>query len=124
MVKIHQFDPVIYPVKLWVAVTTDGEVIKERFHLINAENFEFNRHDYEAITFPVKQKAVPTYKGFLVVFTQKKCMTVKIMAHEATHVARMMWKHLGEDVTGEEADAYLVGWIASCMNEVKNYKNG
>ena len=31
MIKIHEFDPQIYPCKLWVAITTECKTLSERF---------------------------------------------------------------------------------------------
>lgn len=43
--------------------------------------------------------------------------TIATIAHESTHAARLIWEHMGEGCTGVEADAYLVGWIASCCDK-------
>ena len=57
--------------------------------------------------------------GFLIVFRNKKACTVPVMAHEATHAAKFIWQHLSEEITGDEADAYLVEWIVDCINKVR-----
>lgn len=120
MVQIHQFDPVIYPFKLWVAVTDNIAVLNERFCRMNGADLDMKVDDYEAVTYYVKEREGNLYKGSLIVFTEERWMTIKIIAHEAVHVARRCWEHVGEDVIGEEADAYLVGWIAKCIGEVKD----
>ena len=45
-VQIHQFDPVIYPLKLWVAKNPTKEAISERFeeHNGNEVNAEFTKY--------------------------------------------------------------------------------
>jgi hypothetical protein len=122
-VKIHQFDPEIFPFKLWIAITTNTEVLPERFIGIKYRGniFDNSLDGREAVTFYVEEKS-STYKGVLIVFSNKQYCTVKTIAHEATHAARFLWDHLGESPTGEEADAYLVGWIAKCIEIVKNFK--
>ena len=123
-VKIYQFDPEIYPFKLWIVIT-QNEAVGERFiyiktkQEINTDVIKLN----EALTYHVEEKETG-YKGCLIVFSEKKYMSVKTITHEATHAARMFWNQIGESPTGEEADAYLVGWIAKCIDEVKHFKNG
>lgn len=123
-VQIHQFDPVIYPVKLWVVATTDFKSLSDRF--CDAEtkkdiNTSFiDRH--EAVTYYVQQKENPTYYGVLIATTSKSYLTTKLIAHESTHAADFIWQHTGERVSGDEANAYLVGWIAECCEKVKRNK--
>lgn len=105
MVQIHQFDPVIYPFKLWVAVTDNIAVLNERFCRMNRADLDMKVDDYEAVTYYVKEREGNLYKGSLIVFIEERWMTIKIIAHEATHVARRCWEHVGEDIIGEEADA-------------------
>lgn len=37
-----------------------------------------------------------------------------LIAHEATHVAQLLWEHLGEDQPGREAEAYIVQMVTQC----------
>jgi hypothetical protein len=122
-IKIHRFDPEIYPFKLWIAITHNVKVFPERFTGLKYKGniFENSLDNREACTFYVEEKET-TYKGVLILFSDKQYTTMKTVAHEATHAARMLWDHIGETATGEEADAYLVGWIAKCIDEVKNFK--
>lgn len=121
---IHQFDPVIYPIKLWVSVTTDLKALSDRF--CNADTkkdidvFFIDRH--EAACYYVQQKEKPTNYGILIATTSKYYLTTKLIAHEATHGADFMWQHMGERETGDEANAYLTGWIADCIEAVKRNK--
>jgi len=123
-VKIHEFHPEIYPFRLWVVITENGEALKERFvyHGDAGEIDTSTLSKNEALTYRVRQREYPRYKGCLIVFSEKKWMSIKTIAHEATHAARWFWEYLGESPTGEEADAYLVGWIAQCIDEVKHFK--
>ena len=117
---IHQFDPVLYPFKLWVSITDDLETISERFidHKSGKELSKDNPDKTMAFTQNVEQKS-DCLIGAIIVFRRKGYCSMKIIAHEATHAARMLWDHVGEDCTGMEADAYLVGWIAECCEKVK-----
>ena len=57
--------------------------------------------------------------GILIVFENVKSFTVKTIAHETAHAVKQIWNHLGEDYFGDEATAYLSGWIADCCWKVK-----
>ena len=124
-VIIHQFDPVIYPRKVWIAITSDLKNISDMFLDKNSKGemiyIESISNKFHAITQLVTQKET-NYLGVVIVFSLKSSITIKNIAHEATHAARIIWDELGEDLTGEEADAYLVGWIAECCEKVKNNK--
>lgn len=119
-VKIHQFDPVIYPFKIWVSITDDLKAISEQFiDHESGKELNSNHPDFMiAFTQNVQQKS-DRLIGAIIVFKKKKDCTTKIIAHESTHAARMLWDHVGELESGVEADAYLVGWIAECIEKVK-----
>lgn len=121
MCKIHQFDPVLYPIKLWVSITDKDKALSDRFYQgTDQEEFDFSMiKKHEAVTFIVQQRSEPAYFGILIVFTKKKYCTAKTMAHEATHAANWIWDRLGESPVALEADAYLVGWIVECIEKVK-----
>lgn len=121
-VQIRKFDPIVYPFKLWVVSTRDADYLRERFiDLDRKGRTEITSGDLinaEAITYYVQERDTGLI-GVLVVFINKEHMSMRLIAHESTHVARKAWDHMREDVTGEEADAYLVGWIAECIEKVK-----
>jgi len=121
-VQIHQFDPIIYPVKLWIVTHPILDEIKKNFV----------EHDEAPLSIGAKSSGVAqTYSkivinnntnkyGILIVLYSK--ISVGQIAHEATHAARVVWDWLGEYSTGIEADAYLVGWVADCIDQVKTNK--
>ena len=119
-VIIHEFDPVIYPRKLWVVATSKMTAITDRFldKESKGEMVYINGDHFSAITQKVSEKGSGRH-GVIIVFVTKKEMTTKLIAHESTHAARYIWNELGEDETGTEANAYLVGWIAECCEKVK-----
>lgn len=121
-VQIHQFDPVLYPFKLWIAITDDLKAISERF-VDHPTGKEFGTESENMIAFTqnVQQKSDGLI-GEIIVFKKRGDCSVKTIAHESTHAARLLWDHVGENATGMEADAYLVGWIAECCEKVKRNK--
>lgn len=120
-IQIYQFDPVIYPVKLWVTTTDNLYPVAERFK--SANNKEFNvefDEKFEAFTQPVIEKETGLY-GLIVVFKHKK-ISARLMAHEASHVNQFIWERIGEENVAEEAEAYLVEWIVDCLDQVNRNK--
>lgn len=121
---MYRYDPVIYPVRVWGCITDDADDLSDRF-VYSPSGDSFCRDEgadkllgYVSSVQDIKSGDI----GFLVVYKNRKVMNIELMAHEATHVARKIWEYLGEDTTGREADAYLVGWIASCLEDMKNRK--
>ena len=120
--KIHGFDPEIYPIKLWVAVSVDLSVISRNFkYYPSGDEIEITAPDkFVALTHLVEDQ--DKFIGILMAFRNKSWATSDYIAHEATHAARFIWDHLGEGQTGIEADAYLVQWIVKCINTAINYR--
>ena len=122
--NIKRFDPVIYPQKLWVAVTEDATELNGLFvkeyegEPINFEVYEF-KEKYEALTIRVRSKT--RHFGVLIIF-KPKFLDVKTIAHEASHAAGYIFHHIGADMDCGEPTAYLMGWIADCCWKMKNSK--
>lgn len=83
MMGIYQFDPQIYPRKLWVAVGVSTEELQERF---GREDLSDMDDSYYAETNAVQQKE-PLLGGVLVRFQDLKSMTPENIAHEVSHAA-------------------------------------
>lgn len=113
--KIHPFDPVIYPRILWVATdATKDEVNK---HFVNHDNEELETEDmaqYDARVYKCKFKE-NGYYGYLVAIYDD--IDISTIAHEAYHVAYAYMEEMGADIEDEEPLAYLVGWAAKCISE-------
>ena len=121
--RIYQFDPQIYPRKLWVSIGASTEELQERF---GKEDIKKDLDDsYYAETYSVQQKE-PLLGGVLIRFQDLKAMTPENMAHEATHAALEIFDYCDcrIDVENQEPFAYLVGWIVKCIEEVRNVKAG
>lgn len=120
--QIHQFDPIIYPLKLWIVKKPNITVVKNEFLVYN--NDELNISNNENACANTYNKVVVYKKtnkfGILILLHTK--LSIAEIAHEATHAARVIWDWLTEDYTGREADAYLVGWISDCINQVNTNK--
>lgn len=56
-------------------------------------------------------------------FFRSKKISFELAAHEASHAAKYLFEHIGADCSIHEPFEYVIGWIAGCVETVKNYKN-
>ena len=117
MGKIFEFDPQIYPRKLWVVVNPNYEDINKTFE----ESIDELEDHYEAIVHHVTHTSSGK-GGLLVIFKDVEFMTTSTISHESTHVAIDIFEYTGcrIDYLNQESFAYLVGWIAGCINTVND----
>jgi len=117
-VQIHEFNPVIYPIRLYIAYTDNLQAVLENFISTDDEVLEIDWCNGIAYSYRNIINKETKASSFLIVFKSKK-KDIPIITHEATHIARRVWEFLGEEITGIEADAYLVEWIVKCCLEIK-----
>jgi len=128
----HEFDPIIYPFKIWVATNPEYSQVARKFLIIdssgNIDNFrekDLSNPDNSraARTFVVSNK-IDQMGVFICVFSKRE-MTAKYIAHESAHCADFFAEQLGL-TTGKfyegEAYAYLIGWITNCIERAIKYK--
>jgi len=123
-IKVHQFDPIIYPYKLCVVCSADTKVISDNFNERNGQPMIFINSDTKmskAFVAEVAQKETNLY-GSVILFRSKKGMTVQNMAHESSHAAKFLFSHIGADIREHEPFEYVLGWIADCCEQVKTNK--
>lgn len=124
IVKIHEFDPVIYPFKLWVCCTDNYKTLNTRFYSSEKQDLDITPiYDNEGVTYYVKERCYMGHYGCLVVFTRKEYFNIKLMAHEAAHVCDYLWEHVNEGEVGDEANAYFMGWVVDSMDKARKHKN-
>lgn len=113
---IYEFNPVIYPRKLWVCIGLDTDFLNGHFHGSGYKKLNFDANtNYDAITFDEIVRNSNGYIGELVVFHSKNDMRMGIIAHEASHVVDGIEKAIGM-THGEEPSAYLFGWVCKSIN--------
>lgn len=117
--RIHEFDPQIYPRKVWVAVGVPYDVIKDMF-----EDVAPMEENTDAQVDHTRRLKPDVRGGLLIRFENRKAMTVANIAHESVHAALEIFYYTGAypDPKNQEPFAYLCGWIAKCVGEVKNGK--
>lgn len=117
--KIHEFDPEIYPRKLWVAVGVPHKAIADMFEDVAP----MEKSDDACVACTRRLK--PDVKGgVLIRFANKQTMTTANIAHEAVHAATEIFCYVGawHDPKNQEPFAYLVWWVANCIGMVKDNK--
>lgn len=118
---IHEFDPVIYPYKLWVIIAGSPDIVAKKFDEYGGKPILFVEGDVdrsEAFTMPVRSKNNAAY-GVVIFLRTKRSLTFNLVAHESSHAAKYLFDHIGADVDPHEPFKYVVGWIAGCLGKVK-----
>lgn len=133
--KITEFNPTVYPFRLWVALNATPQEVIDSFYCFDGNsgtvsNFiedDFARIDVAATTYCVCSKQNNYIGAFVNIVRKDKC-TVGVIAHEASHACDILSDRLG--LVGElnnhfangEARAYFIEWAAECIQSVKNNK--
>lgn len=120
--KIHQFDPLIYPRLLWIVIGEKrASPLSDHF-----EELEDMDEATAADVTPVFDK-VSKKGGVLMRFESwRAARNINYICHESTHAAMEIYDYVGGriDPQNQEPFAYLVGWIAQCVKEALDYRKG
>jgi len=115
--KIHQFDPVIYPYKIWVCSNRADELLS--MFKINPDDIDLEfKYHHCATTYSV-YRVKDGQIGILIVFSSKKQMNIKTIAHESRHAGDILFELIGDNPHHSEPAAYFSGWVAGCIEKVK-----
>lgn len=129
---IHEFDPVIYPFRVWVAIKPKVEDVSEKFFYLDtamnctpvtADDFYKTRFDV-ATTYPMENKESGALGCFIAMWRPKD-FVCGMIAHEASHVTDFLCEVLGVSgftLESGESRAYFLGWVADCIDKVKRGK--
>lgn len=134
MSKIFEFDPQIYPTRLWVCVNPSFDDVNDKFYFLDdkSENIidDYSRKDFEkhflavATSFSVVDKK-SAFKGIFVAIWKKKCVGCGVIAHESTHATDWLWEQLdmrGYSFNEGEPRAYYTQWVANSIAGVLKSK--
>ena len=127
--RILEFDPVVYPFRLWVGKNVPHKSVEETFWALTTDmdktpfdEVYYTRDRFVCATcYPVCDKE----SGWIGIFCNiqyTKLLTVGRMAHEATHIVDFLCEKLGIECytfTQGEPRAYLVEWATNCIDKVK-----
>lgn len=116
MAKVHEFDPQIYPRKLWIAVSKD--TFSDIFEDVSVWD-----ESADAMTETAYDKI--NKKGGVLIRFENYDIGMNQISHEAVHVAMDIFDYIGAspDLKNQEPFAYLVGWVADCCQNVLSNKD-
>lgn len=117
---VHQFNPEIYPRKLWIVVNATKEVLDDHFEFESPLD-ETWINDCDA-TLSLCRYRTSHLLG-AVIYTKHSKFKPSFAAHEAVHFGDYIWEIIGESTRTDECFAYLVGWVVRCIEEVNNYNS-
>ena len=110
----YEYSNGIYPRNLWVHIGKDlSEVIDSCFDKCDAPD-----SDYGGLTYADAVRKSDRKCGVLVSFQCSKDMSMDYCCHEASHACDAIEDAIGMKHGGEPS-AYLIGWIASCINKAR-----
>ena len=120
--KIYEYNPQIYPRKLWVIVKPQYETIKNNFgqdvKTLTEEQFNSFKDGAYAITIDVRNTNSDDLGVLIIVFDGAKAES---FAHESVHFADYIYEELGIKSQpfseSNEPYAYLVGWCTKCIEK-------
>lgn len=118
---IHEFCPQIYPRRIWVVKGCNEQFIIDKFTERLGEEiiFEDTAGSEPVCTVLPNVKLKSNGKYGYLVYIQSK-LSIGDIAHESVHVATELFSEMGAIHTpdNQEPFAYLVGWVADCINQV------
>ena len=129
--KIYEFDPQIYPTRLWVAINPSLDDVKDVFGFLDEDGKEVNTdtaftHSASTIaqTYSVYNKE-SHWKGCFVAIWRKADTGCGVISHETSHCADWLDDEIGGlgGVDGAlfntgEPRAYYVQWLAEKIEDV------
>jgi hypothetical protein len=130
MGKIYEFDPVIYPTRVWAAVNPTAKAMQGKFYFLNDDDEVIDKvdlNDYRdsiATTFSVTDKK-SCWKGCLVCIWQPRQTGVGVIAHESGHCTDWLCDKFGIggfSFKEGEARQYYTQWVANCIEKVRRGK--
>ena len=117
--KVHEFDPVLYPRKIWVVKGTGMDMqqkIKDAYRTPDDDSLSMDEvNKVKAVVWNVMETAERHEYGVLIWLRTK--VDPGVAAHESIHAANYICRDcdIHFDALNDEHYAYLVGFIADCI---------
>ena len=126
--QIFEFDPVIYPLHLWVAIKPQDKIY-DVFRMLDEDYNETTERvkiqpNNVARTIAVAHRE-SDIMGCLVYINLPKLFGAGYISHESSHVVDWFCDYLGIggfSFMDGEARAYLIQWVADCIEKVLKHK--
>lgn len=110
--------PVIYPRILCVAIGLNQEDANRCFEGIKGEVLKVDFSNSYMVTYDEVRKKSNRKLCSFINFASKDSMRMGVCCHEASHACDAIENAIGMEHGGEPS-AYLIGWIASCINKAR-----
>lgn len=109
----------IFPIGL--VLSYDFESVNDFYTTENG--LDITKNDYEATTLTLADRGNKRHAIGIIFNT---AMTMKLAAHQGYHATCLMMQELGIPFSehSEEAWAHITAWIAECINDFSNDRNG
>lgn len=116
---IHRYQMGIYPRTLWITFDATPEELNMQFPTGDTNNKPFVALDKWVDARVDTVCDITNNGGLLLRFEGIKSARMGVVAHEADHVADEVYNYIGAvpDINNNEPHAYLVGWVAACVEE-------
>lgn len=114
----YEYDPVLYPRTLCVAIGLNQEDVNKCFEGSNGELLKVDFRCSDASTYYNIRKKADKKRCIFINFADRRAMTMGVCCHEASHACDDIENEIGMEHGGEPS-AYLTGWIASCINKAR-----
>ena len=128
--EIYEFDPVIYPTRLWVSLCPSLDTFLKKFQclsddgeMVSDEESEktFKKHCTSVCTTFAVVDRESRWMGCLVVVWNRSEYTVGRNTHETFHVVDWIDDEIGlegHSFMDGEPRAYLGEWVSNCIDNV------
>lgn len=129
MNKIFEFDPVIWPRKLFIVVGEDIAYLQDNFAKTDGTAYPISKDikdESDVVTFPEVQRKDTTYFGELVWIHSPEKISNPYICHESIHAANGMLGACGVEIStdNDEALTYTSQFIFECIEKaISEYKS-
>lgn len=116
--RVWEFDPQIYPRKLWIGLGATKEDLADFEEIAEMEDSTI------ADTTSICKLKPKKFGGVLIRFRNRLDISFENVTHESVHAAMCMLDYCGVKfhADNQEPIAYLAGWVADCIDKVKRGK--
>lgn len=123
-VEIKEFDPVIFPFRLWTGYDADRDTVVNKFYAYNHGTIlplRLSDVAFDGITVAttmIVQDKITGWSGCFVDVHRRRAIDASAMAHEADHVATYVCEKFGvkfDNFDNSETHAYIVQWAVKCL---------
>lgn len=118
---IKKYDPLIYPINIYIGIDKDLENLVKDFIL--QEDYTELHGNWKGSSGKVYPKLLDKNNESSIIICFPEEPFLEGVVHEITHTVYRIWEHIGEFDTGNEANAYLHEWVMKCyLDFLKDYK--